>query len=53
MIRAYLDSSDKYYVAEMQEGMQKEVDINYNEFYNSLLNSPLADEITNCMENNI
>lgn len=45
MIRAYLDSSDKYYVAEMQEGMQKEVDINYNEFYNSLLNSPLADEI--------
>lgn len=45
MIRAYLDNSDKYYVAEMQEGMQKEVTIKYNEFYNSLLNSPLANEI--------
>lgn len=47
MIRAYLDSSDKYYAIEMQEGMQKEATIKYNEFYNALLNSPLSKEIDN------
>lgn len=45
MIRAYLDSSDKYYGIQMQEGMQKEATINYNEFYNALLNSPYNKEI--------
>lgn len=47
MIRAYLDSSDEYYATEMQEGMQKEATIKYNEFYNALLNSPLSKEIDN------
>lgn len=47
MIRAYLDSSDEYYATEMQEGMQKEATIKYNEFYNALLNSSLSKEIDN------
>lgn len=47
MIRAYLDSSDKYYNDEMQEGMQKESTINYNEFYSELLNSSFTREINN------
>lgn len=47
MIRAYLDSSDKYYNDEMQEGMQKEATINYNEFYSALLNSSFTNEINN------
>lgn len=47
MIRAYLDSSDKYYNDEIEEGMQKEATINYNEFYSVLLNSPFTKEINN------
>ncbi|VYU53345.1 hypothetical protein [Clostridium tertium] len=47
MIRAYLDSSDKYYNDEMQEGMQNESTINYNEFYSELLNSSFTKEINN------
>lgn len=47
MIRAYLDSSDKYYNDEMQEGMKKEATINYNEFYSALLNSLFTKEINN------
>lgn len=45
MIRAYLDSSDEYYNGEMQEVMQKEAAINYNDFYSALLNSPFNKEI--------
>ena len=47
MIRAYLDSSDKYYNDEIKEGMQKEATLNYNEFYNALLNSSFTKEINN------
>lgn len=47
MIRSYLDSSDNYYAGEMQEGMQKEATIKYNEFYNALVNSPLSKDIDN------
>lgn len=45
MIRAYLDSSDEYYNGEMQDGMQKEAALNYNDFYEALLNSPFKEDI--------
>ena len=45
MIRAYLDSSDEYYNGEMQEGMQKEATLNYNDFYKAILNSPFKEDI--------
>lgn len=44
-IRAYLDSDDEYYNTEMQQCMQERAMLDFNEFYNVLLDSRFAGDI--------